>query len=264
MIKFISRIKNKSNAFQQVVDACHFILENDSVASLAKQYLNKRLPTYLQSFYGLGYFPDNYNIKFLLSLVDKSLLEKLGLIKFDGQCLYGHYHQHNLIFPLRDSYGNIIAILGRTLLPEEEYSELGINKYKYSYGYQKNLHLFGLDIAKDDIVKKDCVICVEGQFDCMTCYANGIQNVVALGCASMSRYQFYQLNRYTNNIVLMLDGDESGRDARNKIRNKYSRQANFKSVSVPKGYKDIDEFFRKENDAVWRQSVVDGLLNLEI
>ena len=58
--------------------------------------------------------------------------------------------------------------------------------------------------AKKYILEKDCVILVEGQFDCITSHRFGYNNVVALGGANFSKYHFSILKRYTDNFIFLL------------------------------------------------------------
>ncbi len=72
----------------------------------------------------------------------------------------------------------------------------------------------------------------------------------------MSRYQMFQLHRYTNNIVLMFDNDEAGQKAKKRIKDRYKDIANVKVISPPKEFKDIDEFFRSSKDSKYIQHVI--------
>lgn len=264
---FIDKLKERSEALGAVAEACQYILRNDEVASEARDYLDTRLSRSAQDKYGFGYFPDDDSLKFLFSLASRELLESEGLVYRSfvgmGHHLHGHFSKHNLVCPLRDVHGNISALLGRTLLSDSERERLELKKYKYTRGYSSNLYLFGLNLAKETIIEKDYVICVEGQLDCIACQEAGIMNVVALGKASLSRYQFSRLHRYTNNIFLMLDNDEPGQEGKRIIKAHYLPFGNVKSISVPNGYKDIDEFLRKEGSHTWRQTVINGLSALQ-
>jgi DNA primase len=256
-----------SDIFQQVTSACRYFLKHSPIAAEARTYLDSRISKPMQEQYEFGFFPADENLSVLLSLIDKDQLENAHLVypryACGGTALHGHFNDHNLIMPFRDVYGNIIALLGRCLLPDQQQKELLLQKYKYSFESNKELYVFGLDKARESIIQKDCVIGVEGQFDCIACNAEGIDNVVAFGWANLSRYQMFQLHRYTNNIVLMLDSDEAGIGGMSKIKRRFSKFANIRTVAVPRGYKDIDEFLRNEPDVAWRQNVVDRLKTLQ-
>ena len=58
---------------------------------------------------------------------------------------------------------------------------------------------------------------VEGFFDCLKVYQAGYRNVVALLGASASERQCELLDTYFRELVVMLDGDEPGRRASQKL-----------------------------------------------
>lgn len=244
--------QEKTGFYSELIEACSFILNNDQIAAQTKAYLDARIPKELQSTFNFGYFPKDDELKYLYSFINKQSLEKFGFIypKINNLVSFshGHFSDHNLILPFKDMYGNVISILGRTILSEQEREEKELQKYKYTFGSNKEFYLFGLNLAKDNIIKKDYAICVEGQFDCISAHINGITNTIAVGSASLSRYHLFQLRRYTNNIVLMFDNDEAGKLGKDKAKKKYSNYANIVSISIPDGYKDIDELLKRADD----------------
>lgn len=263
MTEFSKNYKKRSQLYNNVVKACQHLLYNSPAAKSTLEYLDSRLPRDVQSQYGFGYFPDNDNLNLLLSIVPLDELKELNIIypKFvaSGSYLSGHFSDHNMILPFYDLYGNIISILGRCLLPDNKNKEFKVQKYKYSLGSNKDLYVYGLDKAIDSIIEKGCVIGVEGQFDCIACQMRGISNVVAFGWANLSRYQFFQLHRYTNNFIIMTDSDEAGVKARDKIKKRYSNFSKILTLSPPKGYKDIESFLRECSDSGEVERVVNRL-----
>jgi DNA primase len=262
------QIEEQSKLFEDVVSSCQYILKNDAIAASAREYLDSRIPKSFQDKFKFGYFPANDQLSFISSLVDKDVLKKLGLIypKYlsGGVTHNGHFTHHNLIFPFSDMYGNIIALVGRTLFDKQKQDALEIPKYKYSYGLNKELYLFGLDSSRQSIIEKDYVILVEGQFDYYSCKCAGIDNVVALGGAALSRYQFFKLRRYTNNFVLLLDSDESGRRASKNIKRNFGDYARIIISQPPSEFKDIDDFLIKEADISRRNHFINNLNNLKL
>jgi DNA primase len=150
------------------------------------------------------------------------------------------FKQHHLLIPFYDVYGNPISLSGRTLLSDKKQKELKISKYKH-LPFIKRFHLFGLNLAYKEIVKKDKVIIVEGQFDAISCYIHGIKNVVALCGSKLTFEQIVLLKRFTNNFDLLLDNDEAGEGGFEKA-NKNSEKLNIhvNKISIPSEYKDID------------------------
>jgi DNA primase len=265
-MKVNTQYKENQRILRKVVRACQDLLLNSDHAWKARKYLNYRLDKDNQMVWKFGYFPIDERIDDLLSMVSKDELEVLKLYypKFleGGNSPHGHFADHNLVMPFYNVHGEIIALIGRSLLKEEERQKQLINKYTYSAGCRKDLFVYGLDKAKEHIIKNDLVILVEGQFDCISLHSHDIKNSVALGWANLSRYQMFQIHRYTNNIIVMLDNDEAGQKGKSRIKKKFQDVANIKLISPPTGFKDIDEFFRDSKDIKEIQYVIEILKSL--
>ena len=132
-------------------------------------------------------------------------------------------------------------------MPPKDQKIRNISKYKNTT-ILKAMNLFGLYEAKREIIAKDAVFIVEGQFDCITCHRFGFKNVVALGSASFTKYHFLLLKRYANNIYLLLDNDDAGRKQTEKIISRYGDLVNIVPITIPSCYKDIDECLVKGRD----------------
>ncbi len=243
------QIINRSNLFSDVLSACATLLKYHPIAESTRQYLNSRCSDIYQKEFNFGYFPKQSELDHLLNLLDDGeyKLKELGLlykkeIISDGIFIKENtlkLENHNLIMPYKNLYGDIIALVGRTLLPKEE--QINISKYKNTE-FHKNKHLFGLNKAKNAIIEKNAVFIVEGQFDFISCYRNGFNNTVAVGNANLSKYQFYILKRYTDNFYFVFDNDFAGTKGFEKAQAKYSNYANIQKIHIPTQYKDIDEY----------------------
>ena len=69
---------------------------------------------------------------------------------------------------------------------------------------------------------------VEGFFDCMMLHQHGCKKVVALMGSSMSPAQEALIRKHTNShsqIIVMLDEDEAGQNAREEIAGRLARIA---------------------------------------
>lgn len=248
-------IKDKAVLFSNVVNACKFLFKNSPLAQETREYTLSRVSNFNQEKFDFGFFPKNEDLNLLIDLVGYDTLHQLGLIYpwniADRASTFtinkGSLSNHNLVMPIRDDYGNIVAMMGRSLFSNEKLKELEIQKYKYTQFF-KSLYLFGLYQSKKAIRNSDSVILVEGQIDCITCHAHGFHNVVALGGASLSQVQFYLLNKYTNNIYLLLDNDKAGIIGRKKIMDRYSKLSNIRLLNLPEKYKDPDEYLKTSNN----------------
>lgn len=237
---------------EHITKLCQDLLESYPGAESVRDYLKDRVPEASQKEFQMGYFPGNHNLSLLKNFIKEEDLLKSGLFYYritDGdKTLCSTLENHNLIMPYKDVYGKIIALVGRTVLPEKEWKELGIPKYKNTQ-FKKGNHLFGLWRAKESIIKKNCVFVVEGQFDCISAISNGIENCVCLGSGSMTFIQFALLSRYTDNIIMLLDNDPAGIAGMNAAMSSFGSKANIRKACVPEGYKDIDQFLQSEGNS---------------
>lgn len=232
-----------------IIKSCSYLLNNCHLALETKNYLDNRLSSSIQEIFEFGYFPSVKDISLLTSLIDENDLIKNHLLYYrehEDSCGItktgiSFFENYNLVMPYKDVYGETIAIVGRTIMSENNRKTLGIAKYKNTI-FNKGHHLFGLYNAKSEIIKNNFVIVVEGQFDAIKAYENNIFNVVALGNANMTSYQFSLISRYTDNIYLLLDDDEAGQKGQDKIHKKFGHLALIKNLSLPKGFKDLDEY----------------------
>jgi DNA primase len=248
-----------SQIYAEVIQACRTLLQEASEAKEIREYINSRVTQDNQLLFDFGWFPDNLNLSLLLDLVDKEKLQYLGLIYNshvqDGDCrIYtdqGLLSKHNLIMSYRDLYGNLIALVGRTILSEIEQKENNIQKYKYTQGFIKSLNLFGLYQAKKEIFDKNHVFIVEGQIDCITCHQFGLTNTVALGGSSLSPFQFNMLRRFTDTFYLLLDSDAAGKKAAAKISKQYKDCGKVKILTIPEEFKDVDLCLKTKQSTEW-------------
>lgn len=236
--------------FELVIEACHRLLKEYPGAFPARTYLNARASAEAQEKFKLGFHPGSEAFDALLSILDEQVLlrAKLRYDRFNSGGVYQRlksntFENHNVVLPYRDVYGNIVAIVGRTLLSEEEMEERQISKYKNT-SFEKKSHVFGLYEGKAEIIRRDAVFVVEGQFDVITAHDAGINNVVALGSSSLTLAQLALIKRYTNNIYLLLDNDEAGKIGTDRIITKFGSYANLLPKEIPAGYKDLDDLLR--------------------
>jgi DNA primase len=238
--------------YDKIAEHCNYLLYNYPKAQECLDYLNTRLSEETQKKFMFGYYPSLAELPVLLSAIsEEELVENklLGSVDVEGHIevykkYYSFFNNHPLIVPTRDLYGNIIALTGRSLKSDDERSKQNISKYKNTH-FIKSHHVFGLYEAKESIVQKNFVYVVEGQFDVIKSHEKGITNIVAMGTSSMSMEQFCLLLRYTDKIFIMFDNDAAGLAGRKKIMAAFGNYAKIRNVFIPDPYKDIDEFFQK-------------------
>ena len=161
------------------------------------------------------------------------------------------------IFPWFSVSGKVVAFGGRVLDSRTKgVSQKYVNSPD-SEIYHKERELYGLFQAKKAIAKEDCVFMVEGYTDVISMHQCGIENVVANSGTALSIYQIRLLHRFTNNIVLLYDGDQAGVHAALRGTDMLlEEEMNVKVLFLPDG-NDPDSFARNHTAEQFRQYIAD-------
>jgi len=127
--------------------------------------------------------------------------------------------------PIHNEAGALVAYAGRSV--DEQ-----LPKYKLPPAFRKSSELFNLHRAAH---RRGAVVVVEGFFDCMQVHQAGFANVVALMGCTLSMQQRELLERCFASVILLLDGDEAGRNATVKIAASLSAHMTVHCGHVPIG-----------------------------
>jgi DNA primase len=133
-----------------------------------------------------------------------------------------------LAIPIHDQHGRLVAYCGRSLGTAEP-------RYKFPPGFRKSAALFNYHRAIRAAGDSDSVVVVEGFFDCMRVDQAGFRNVVALMGAALSPAQEMLLVSRFRRVLLMLDGDETGRVATRGILARLASQCAIRDIVMPRG-----------------------------
>ena len=210
----------------------------------ARAYLNRRglSDTTIDQF-RLGYSARvNHGQDFAKRLgVPLDLLISIGLFKMRGSDIYDIF-RGRIVIPIQDINNKVIGFGGRGL--EKEALPKYLNSPESSV-FTKRSVLYGLDKARKEIAEKDEAIIVEGYFDLIAMHQAGVRNVVATLGTSVTEEQVSRLRNYTENITLMLDGDEAGVKSTLRLIGLFGEMSiNGKMVVLPET-DDPDSFIRK-------------------
>jgi len=223
----------------------------------AREYLKKRgINDDTADVFKIGYAPSlREGIRQFLKKNGISVeTQKLaGLIKEkDDGGGYIDKFRDRIIFPIFDTEGRIVAFGGRILNDREERPKY-LNSPETPV-YKKSDILYGLNLSKEQIRKSKEAFLVEGYFDLITAYQNGVKNIIATSGTALTENHAGVLKRYTDNITLLFDGDEAGRSASMKggvvLINKGIK---VKVIPLPPG-KDPDSFIKEKG--------MDGFLSI--
>lgn len=163
-----------------------------------------------------------------------------------------------VMFPWLGISGKITAFGGRLLDSRTKGVQQKYVNSPDSEIYHKERELYGIYQAKKSIAKLDLVYMVEGYTDVISMHQCGIENVVANSGTALSVHQIRTLHRFTNNIVLLYDGDEAGIHAAMRGTDMLLAEGmNVKVMLLPDG-DDPDSFARKHTAADFRKYIEDN------
>ncbi len=179
----------------------------------ASEYFENRgfSPKIIESF-RLGFCPEGF--EFLRDMarrnsVPEELLLKAGLLqKSERGSLYEPF-RNRVMFPIHDVLGRVIGFGGRVLDDSKP-------KYRNSPEtsvFQKRRNLFALEQAKKATADGQPLVVVEGYTDVLMAHQAGFCGVVAGLGTALTEGQARLLRRYSTQVVLLYDGDESGKKA---------------------------------------------------
>jgi len=154
-----------------------------------------------------------------------------------------------LIFPQIDFRDRIVGFSGR-ILPSNKNQNLAkyINSPETEI-YHKSQMFYGLNLAKESIKKNNLAIIVEGEFDMISPYQAGIENVVAIKGTALTEEQLQLIRRYTETLILGLDSDFAGNKAMiRSIELADKMDFEIKILDLGEKYKDPDEAINKDLD----------------
>ena len=164
--------------------------------------------------------------------------------KSENGKLYDRF-RGRVMFPFLSISGKVVGFSGRLMVKNDK-----VGKYvnsPTSLIYEKHNELFGLYQAKQAISKNNSCYLVEGQIDVIQLVQSGIENVVASGGTALTINQIRLIHRFTENIVLLYDGDKAGiKAALRGIDMMLEEGINVRVILLPEG-EDPDSFAKSRN-----------------
>jgi len=228
------------------------IMNNDvDGQAIGKQYFRSRgIRDDIMQKFQLGYALPRRNALSEAALkkgYKEEFLVKTGLCYRKDNGELADRYAGRVIFPWFNVSGKINAFGGRLLDSRTKGVQQKYVNSPESDIYHKDHELYGLYQAKKAIVKEDCVYMVEGYTDVIAMHQCGLENVVANSGTALSIYQIRLLHRFTQNVVLLYDGDEEGIHAAMRGTDMLLGEGmNIKVLILPDG-DDPDSFSRKHS-----------------
>lgn len=187
-------------------------LKESAKARSARQYLDQRgVTAEVISQYRIGYAPAaelegwNYLGASLQSSEMQPAVEAGLIVKKEQGGFYDRFRDR-IVFPIMNVSGKVCGFGGRIV---------GEGQPKYlnspeSPVFNKGKLLLGLYQQKESIRRTNGAILVEGNFDLISLVVHGFSNVIAPLGTALTREQLRLVKRFTDQVVLLFDGDEAG------------------------------------------------------
>lgn len=134
-------------------------------------------------------------------------LEQTGLTIVKEEKRFDRF-KGRVMFPIHSMSGRVLGFGGRILVNDKKAAKY-LNSPESDI-YHKSKVLYGLYFAKQSIAKEDNCYLVEGYTDVIQFYQTGVKNVVSSSGTALTPGQIRLINRLTNNITVLFDGDAAG------------------------------------------------------
>ncbi len=248
MVTIAELNKQKKQAFKALYDAKEFYKQQiyEKTAIKAQQYLRDRKinKSSLENF-EIGYSP---NFKMLVAHLkelgyNEETLMNAGIISESKGKFYDSIAER-LVFPIYDTYGQVIGFSGRILD-----SELDVAKYKntrQTIVFDKSRAIFGLKQVMDAkrVQHFNYLILAEGQIDVIMLHQYGFQCAVATQGTALTEQHARVLKKVCDKIFICYDGDSAGQKATYRALDiLQSVGLKVKIINIPNG-QDPDEFLK--------------------
>ncbi len=141
-----------------------------------------------------------------------------GLVRTGGW----DFFQGRAIWPVKDAGGTVLGFGARRLLDDDRMPAKYLNTPETPV-YKKSQVLYGLDLARASIGKKQQAVIVEGYTDVMAAHVSGIDTAVA-SCGTAFGDDHARLvqrllggDAFHGEVIFTFDGDEAGQRAALKV-----------------------------------------------
>lgn len=167
-------------------------------------------------YFTIGYFPNGLSaIKALLNFMQKNNILADDLIEANilskGKTTLYSPFEERIIFPITNHLGHHCGFGGRVYKKMDSRAKY-YNSRENEF-FNKGTLLYGLDLAKEHMQKKNVLFLVEGYTDCVAMIQHGYKNTAAVLGTACSLEHLKQVARYVDYIYVIYDGDKAGKQA---------------------------------------------------
>ena len=246
--QYQSRYKQQERLWALHKEAARFF-HSQLYAPVGAEALNyaagRGMPKHILTKFGIGYAPDSWDalVKAMRAkgYTDQELRDS-GLVtvsKKNGN-LFDRFRDR-LMFPIIDVRGNVIGFGGRIMKNDKDAAKYLNSPETLIFNKRKNL--FALNLAKKS--KLGYLILVEGYMDAIALHQYGFDCAVASLGTALTEDGATLLSRYTDQVVLIYDGDAAGQNATQRAIPILEKAGLQVKVLKMRDAKDPDEFLKK-------------------
>ena len=212
----------------------------------ALKYAQSRgMPQSVLTTFGIGYAPDSWDALVKAMRVkgytDQELIDAgLVTVSRKNNNIYDRFRDR-LMFPIIDVRGNVIGFGGRIMNNDKSAAKYLNSPETLIFNKRKNL--FALNLAKKS--KLGYLILVEGYMDAIALHQYGFDCAVASLGTALTEDGATLLSRYTEQVVLIYDGDQAGQNATQRAIPILEKAGLQVKVLQMRDAKDPDEYLKK-------------------
>lgn len=213
---------NRARLFAANEAAAKFFAQqlNSPEAQVARDFLSQRkFDKAAAEYFGLGYAPKGWSA--LGDALRAQGFSDEELVKVDLQVAkdgkkYDKF-RGRLIWPIRDATNAVVGFGARKIYEDDPLAKY-VNTSETPI-YHKSQVLYGLDLAKKEIVKERQVVVVEGYTDVMACHLAGIKTAVATCGTAFGDEHIRKINQLfgssdaASEVIFTFDPDAAGQKA---------------------------------------------------
>jgi DNA primase len=249
---------------ESAVEWYHQRLLTSPDARPARDYLRSRgIDGDVARRFRLGWAPDEWDALTKALNLSERQLTGTGLGFVNKRDRRQDALRARIIFPIFDTSGKAIAVGGRILPPAPGSPEPERHEAKYKNSpettiYSKRRTLYGLNWAKDEIIRSGEIIVCEGYTDVIAFFGAGLERAVATCGTALGEDHFRTMKNFASRIVLAYDADSAGQSAAASVYQwEKQHQVDVFVARLPRG-SDPADLARKDPEAL-RAAVADAL-----
>lgn len=135
--------------------------------------------------------------------------------------------KNRIAIPIHDEEGELVAYAGRWA----GHVPSAVEKYMLPFRFKKSRVLFNLHRVKG----AEVLVIVEGYWSVFRLHQLNIPSVALMGCTLSKTQESLLTASNTSRLILLLDGDDAGRQAQAQILPRLARHFFTKAVELPEG-----------------------------